>query len=133
MSKIAIVLIRGRIGIRHDIKDTLTQLHLEKKHACVVKEDSPSLQGMLKKIRDYVTFGPVSDETLVALETRRNKVSGAQKRTVSSEKKAKTDKIYFLAPPIGGFERKGIKQSYTVGGALGDRGEAINKLLAKMI
>ena len=117
MSKIAIVLIRGLVGVRHDIKMTITQLHLEKKHACVVKEDSPSLQGMLKKIRDYVTFGPVSDETLVALEKR----------------KAKNGKVYFLAPPVGGFERKGIKQSYTVGGALGDRGEAINKLLAKMI
>ncbi len=117
MSKIAIILIRGRVGIRHDIKETLTQLHLEKKHSCVVKEDSPSLQGMLRKIRDFTTFGPVNEETLKALEKR----------------KAKNGKVYFLAPPIGGFERKGIKQSYTVGGALGDRGDAINTLLAKMI
>jgi large subunit ribosomal protein L30 len=116
-NKIAIILIRGRIGIRHDIKDTLTQLHLEKKHSCVIKEDSPSLQGMLRKIRDFVTYGPVSEETIKALETR----------------KANNGKVYFLAPPVGGFERKGIKKSFTVGGALGDRGEAINTLLAKMI
>ncbi|MCA9477537.1 MAG: uL30 family ribosomal protein [Nanoarchaeota archaeon] len=117
MSKIAIVLIRGLVGVRHDIKETLIQLHLEKKHACVVKEDSPSLQGMLQKIRDFTTFGPVSEETVKALEKR----------------KAKNGKVYFLAPPVGGFERKGIKQSFTVGGALGNRGEKINDLLAKMI
>lgn len=117
MSKIAIVLVRGLVGVRHDIKDTLIQLHLEKKHACVVKDDSPSLQGMLAKIRDFATFGPVNEETLKNLEKR----------------KAKNGKVYFLAPPVGGFERKGIKKSYTVGGALGDRGEAINDLLAKMI
>ena len=115
--KIAIILIRGRVGIRHDIKMTLDQLHLEKKHASVIKEDSPSLQGMLRKIRDYATFGEVTDETIAALEKR----------------KAKNGKVYFLAPPVGGFERKGIKQSFTIGGALGERGEAINKLLAKMI
>ena len=118
MSKqIAIVLIRGRVGIRHDIKDTLDQLHLEKKHTCVLKEDSPSLQGMLRKIKDFATFGEVSADTIAALEKR----------------KAKNGKVYFLAPPVGGFERKGIKKSFVVGGALGERGDAINTLLAKMI
>ena len=72
---------------------------------------------MLRKIKDYATFGPVSDETIANLEKR----------------KAKNGKVYFLAPPVGGFERKGTKQSYVVGGALGERGEAINILLAKMI
>lgn len=117
MSKIAIVLVRGLVGVKHDIKETLTQLHLQKKHACVIKDDSPSLQGMLAKIADFATFGPVSEETITTLEPR----------------KAKNGKVYFLAPPVGGFERKGIKKSFTVGGALGNRGEAINDLLAKMI
>jgi len=123
MSKVAIILIRGLVGVRAPIKDTLRMLGFEKKHVCVIRDDSPSLQGMLKKVNDMVTFGPVSDEVVSLLEEKRSKTSS------SDEKKS----IYFLAPPIGGFERKGIKKSFVIGGALGDRGEAINDLIKKMI
>jgi large subunit ribosomal protein L30 len=119
MSKIAVVLVRGLIGIRHDIKETLFYLNLRRKHACSIVEDTPVVRGMLKKIQDYVTFGEVSEEVLKELSTKRRK----------DDKK----EVYFMAPPKGGFERKGIKQAYVNGGALGDRKEAINELLSKMM
>ena len=119
MSKVAIILLRGLVGVRSDIKETLFQLRLRKKHACVIKEDSPTLQGMLKKTQDFVTFGPVTEETIKLLKEKRGK-------------KGK-ENIFFLAPPRGGFERKGIKKSYVVSGALGDRKEAINELILKMV
>ncbi len=118
MVKIAIILLRGLMGITHDIKDTLRSLRLGKKHACVIIEDSPSLRGMLKKIQDFVTYGEVSDETITTLN---------QKRTPTEKG------VYFLAPPRGGFERKGIKKPFGIGGALGDRKENINTLLSKMM
>jgi large subunit ribosomal protein L30 len=118
MSKIAVVLIRGLVGVRVDIKDTLFSLNLRKKHACAIVEDTPSVRGMLKKSQDYTTFGTISDEVLKELETKR---------------KANENGVYFLAPPVGGFERKGIKKSFIVGGALGDRKEDINVLLKKMM
>jgi large subunit ribosomal protein L30 len=38
-----------------------------------------------------------------------------------------------LHPPRGGYERKGIKISFNLGGALGYRGDKINKLISKML
>ena len=43
-------------------------------------------------------------------------------------------KTYFrLKPPTGGFERKGIKLPYSMGGTVGYRREKINDLIKKMI
>lgn len=123
MSKIAVILIRGLVGVRTDIKDTLFSLNLRKKHACVVVEDTPSVRGMLKKAQDYIAFGEITDSTYALLVEKR------AKKDVNDELKP----VFFLAPPVGGFERKGIKKPFTVGGALGDRKEKINDLLVKMI
>jgi len=120
MSKIAVILIRGLVGVKHDIKETLFYLNLRKKHVCAIINDTPTTRGMLKKVQDFVTFGEVSEETLKELSTKR--------KPVSEDKP-----VFFLAPPKGGFERKGIKISYTVGGALGDRKENINELILKMM
>lgn len=117
MSKVAIILIRGLVGVRHDIKDALMSLNLRKKHSCVILEDSPTLRGVLRKTQDLVTFGEVNDETIALLNEKR-KIVG---------------KVYLLHPPRGGFERKGIKKSFVVGGALGDRKDAINDLIKKML
>ena len=62
MSKIAVILIRGLVGIRGDIKETLFCLNLRKKHACALVEDTPTIRGMLKKVESYTAFGEVTDE-----------------------------------------------------------------------
>jgi len=123
MSKIAVILIRGLIGVRHDIRETLYYLNLKKKHACVLVEDTPSVRGMLKKINDVATYGEVTEETIKALKDKRE-----VKRADGTSKK-----FFSLAPPKGGFERKGIKQPFSVGGALGYRKEKINDLILKML
>ncbi|MCF7798709.1 uL30 family ribosomal protein [Candidatus Woesearchaeota archaeon] len=120
MNKIAVILVRGLVGVNRDIKETLAYLNIRKKHACVIVDDTPVIRGMLKKAQSYITFGPVSEELLAELITKRGT-------------KSKENKVFFLAPPIGGFEKKGIKQSFVAGGVLGDRKEAINILLKKMI
>ena len=118
MSKIAIILIRGLVGVRHDIKGALTSLNLRKKHACIILEDSPTLRGVLRKTQDMVTFGEVTDETIALLNEKRKPLAKG---------------VYLLHPPRGGFERKGIKKSFVVGGALGNRKDAMNDLLKKML
>ena len=122
-NRIAVVLIRGLVGCRHDIKETLAYLNLKKKHACVVLDGTDTVKGMLKKVTDYVAYGEISNETEDLLK---------EKRTVK-RKDGTPKKFYSLAPPIGGFERKGIKKPFVVGGALGNRGEAMNILIQKMI
>ncbi|MFH1506404.1 MAG: uL30 family ribosomal protein [archaeon] len=114
----AIVLVRGLIGIRKNIKDTLFMLRLRKKHTCVVVDKNKSSMGMIFKVKDYVTYGEVDDATVKELEAKRGK---------------KGKKFYALSPPKGGFERRGIKTSFTRKGALGYRGNKINDLIKRML
>lgn len=116
MNKIAVILIRGIIGSKQEVKDTLKMLNLQKKNNCVIIDDNPVYRGMLIKVRDYVTYGEVTQDTIKALEPR----------------KKEGQKHYSLNPPRGGFERKGIKQPFNKGGALGPR-DNMHDLIVKMI
>lgn len=116
MSKIAAILIRGLIGSKQEVKDTLKMLNLQKKNNCVVLEANDVNKGMLNKVRDYITYGEVNEDTLKKLESR----------------KVKDKKHYALMPPRGGFERKGIKIPFGKGGALGPR-DNMNELISKMV
>ena len=115
--KLAVILIRGLIGVNEDVKYTLKLLNLKNKHNCVIVEDTPHIRGMLQKIKDYTTFGEVTEESIKLLD---------------SLKTTKDQKTIKLQPPLGGFERKGIKKTFKEKGALGNRGEHINKLIEKM-
>jgi len=114
--KIAAILIRSTIHVRHDMKMTLRLLNLYNQHNCVILDSSKINLGMLKKVKDFTTFGPVSDETIKLLE-KKNKIK---------------DKTFKLSPPRGGFERKGIKMPYKLGGVLGPR-DNMDALIKKMI
>lgn len=117
-NNIAIIRIRGQTGIRREISDTLDMLKLKTKFSCVIVPNNPSYTGMIKKIKDFVTYGTIDDETLKDLESKRKEA----------------DKItYRLHPPRGGFESKGTKKAFIVGGALGNRKEKINDLLKRMM
>ncbi|MBR9675784.1 50S ribosomal protein L30 [Candidatus Woesearchaeota archaeon] len=121
--KLVVIRIRGVTGIRKDIKDTLDMLRLYKKHFCVVlRSDKPTV-GMIKKVKDYVTWGEISEEALKELKKKRE-----------AKYADNTPKPFFrLHPPIGGFERKGIKKPFSIGGVLGDRKQKIDDLLKKMM
>jgi len=113
---IAVVRVRGPVGVRHDVKKTLDLLCLRKSNSCVLLEDTPVNRKRLEKVKDYVTFGSVSDDALKALQER---LKGA--------------KSTGLNPPRKGFGRKGVKIPFRLGGALGDRGEKMNDLILRMV
>ncbi len=122
---ISIVRVRGIINMNKDIKDTLGMLKLHKKNFCVVYEGTPSIIGMIKKAKDYITWGEINDETLQKLlEERQEK---------DPKNPEKTKKFFRLNSPKKGFGRKGIKTSFGRRGALGYRGEKINDLIQRMI
>ncbi|MEM4259668.1 MAG: uL30 family ribosomal protein [Candidatus Woesearchaeota archaeon] len=123
MKKIAIIRIRGDVRIRNVIRDTFKLMGLYKKHNCVILDSIPSNMGMVEKVKDFVTFGEINDETYKLLIEKRGEKN--------SEGKIK--KTFRLHPPIGGYERKGTKKSFTQKGALGYRGEKINDLIKRMI
>lgn len=124
-NKLAIMLIRGLKGIRKDIRTTLFNLRLRKKHACVVVSDTPSNRAAVIKCKDYVTYGEITDSTFKLLLEKRGKRDPADKKYFK--------KFFLMHPPRGGFERKGIKVSFNKGGVLGYRGEKINDLIKKML
>ncbi len=120
--KIAVIRIRGNIGLKNEIKDTLKMLNLHRSNFCVVVPKNDSYLGMIKKVKDYVTYGEIDDETYKLLSEKRG------------EKKGDKLKAFFrLSPPKKGFERKGIKVSFKKKGALGYRGAKINDLIKRMI
>ncbi len=123
--KIAVVLVRGLIGIKSPIKDTLQRLNIFKKHICVVVPKTPSMLGMIVKVKDYVAYGEVDEETFALLRKR--------EETVRKDGKEIPKKFFRLSPPKGGFGRKGIKKSFNVRGALGYRGKEINNLIKRML
>jgi len=123
--KIAIIRIRGKVRVNKDIIDTLDMLRLYRQNYCAVYEKTPSIIGMIQKIKDYVAWGEIDDETFKILKDKRGKPNPKKKEEV---------KPYFrLNPPRGGFERKGIKKGFNAGGALGYRGKKIIELINRMI
>mgnify|MGYP000029319017 CR=1 FL=1 len=141
--KIAVIRIRGRVGVRKEIKHTLELLRLYRKNYCVVLPATESILGMVKKVNSYVTWGEIDDETFKLLLEKRGepykgritdskgKIKYERKYLVLNKKKYKP---YFrLNNPKGGFGRKGIKIPFSVGGGAGYRGEKINDLIRRML
>jgi large subunit ribosomal protein L30 len=140
--KIAVVRIRGGIGVRERIKKALNLLRLYRQNYCVVIPNTPSYMGQLFMVKDFVTWGEITDETYNSLVEKRGepytgrltdskgKMNYKKFITVNN----KNIKPFFrLSPPRKGFERKGIKKSFRAGGALGYRKEDINDLLTRMM
>ena len=117
-------------------------LNLHNKNGCVVIDNNPSMMGMVKKVKDYVTWGEISEENYKKLIETRAELYEA--RLEDSKSKIKYNKYFThnkknykkfirLSPPKNGFGRAGVKSPFTRGGALGYRGEKINDLLKRMI
>ncbi len=152
---LAVVRVRGIINVKNDIRDTLTMLGLGRVNHCVLISENPPNMGMVRKVKDYVTWGPIDIETATVLVKERGQLKG---RKALDEKALKdlgkyksfedlgkaladgdatwskmdgTVRVFRLHPPRKGYE--GIKRTFNMGGALGDRGQDINVLLQRMM
>jgi large subunit ribosomal protein L30 len=110
---------------------------------------------MLQIAKDYITWGEIDQDTLSKLIINRGKLEGDKEVSESYIKSATSyttiDKlsqaiikgkfkysnisnvkpVFRLNPPKKGYE--GIKRSFINKGALGYRGEKINKLIERMV
>lgn len=141
--KIAIIRVRGRINIRKEIRDTLSMLKLYNKNHCVVIENTPQNMGMIKKVKDFVTYGEIEEELYKELVTKKGeeytgrekdskeKIDYSRRYLVLDNKKYK--KYFRLGPPRKGYGKEGIKKVFSKNGALGNRGEKINDIIRRMI
>lgn len=149
------VRIRGVSDISQEVKDTLSMLRLTRNCHATLVDDRPAYNGMLRKSKDYLTWGEVSQENIALLLKKRGRVVGDKKLTdeyakelgyksldslaeaifkveVECSSLPKVKPVFRLRPPKKGFKGK-IKRSYSAGGELGYRGDAINDLLKRMV
>src|SRR3989344_3666425 len=154
--RVIVIRVHGRTGLKKGIKDTLSMMRLYKKHNCVVVPNSPSIIGMITKVKDYVTWGELHEDMFLNLLKKRGRLARKQMLTeeylkeklhvslqefahkIMSFELELTElpgfKLFFkLSPPKGGFERGGVKKQFAAGGAVGYRKEKINELLQRMI
>ena len=139
--KIAVILVRGMVGLSKSVKDTLLMLNLSRKNHCVIIVDNPVNRGMIKKVKDFITWGEIDNDTFKELLNKRGQLFQGRETDLKNkyhyslfEHEGKKYKKYFtLSPPRKGFGRKGIKMPFKLGGALGNRGDKINDLIMRML
>jgi len=153
--RIAIVRVRGNENIKKEVVDTFKMLRLYRKNSCVIIPNTPSYLGMLKKVKDYVTWGEIDKETLKELLLKRGRMPTGKLDDSYLKDKTKTSmdnfiedymnfkkelkdipglkQFFKLNSPSKGFERAGIKKPYSMGGALGYRKDDINSLIRRML
>ena len=151
---LAVVRIRGSLGVRREVEDTLKMLRLKDVNHCVLLEERSELKGMTEKCKDYLTFGEIEKETLIALLKKRLRLAGNKRldekilkevtqfdsfeifadALLEGKTKLKNfeqlQPVFRLTPPSKGL--KSIKEHYPKGD-LGYRGKEINELLKRMI
>ena len=118
---IAIIRIKGQVGLKREIIETLYRLRLRKKYVCVVLEKPTKEQlGMLKKVKDFVSFGEIDADTYRELKEKRGK----------KDIQGKLKPFFRLHPPRGGIESK---KHFGVGKGVLGKNAKVNELIRRML
>jgi len=154
---LVVIRLKGTVAVPIQTQDALRILRLEKKHNAILVRNSPSMTGMLRRVKDYVTWGGVGPKAIAELLRERGEINGGlpltdqfvkehfAKNTIDALAEAVTQgqvelkslwakgvkPIFRLRPPSGGFASP-TKRSVGTGGELGYRGSDIATLLANM-
>ena len=119
---IAIIRIKGQVGMDKDIIETFYRLRLRRKYACiVVDKPSPEQLGMLRKVENFVAFGELDKDTYKELVEKRGR----------KDKEGNLKPFFRLHPPIKGIESK--KHFGVNKGVLGNNKDKINELVRRML
>lgn len=151
----AVIRLRGKHDLRVDVEDTLKMLHLTRQNHCVIVPQDPTYTGMLKVVKDFVTWGEVDEQTLAKALLRRGRAVGDKPiddafikahsgyksvwdlshAVAKGEARLKDVKdlrpVLRLHPPVKGL--RAVKRGFNDGGDLGYRGKAINQLIERML
>ena len=152
---IVAVKIRGEISAQREAKETNAMLGLSHTNHAVIIDSRPAYLGMLQRAQSYLTWGEASKETVAAMLKQRGRLAGNKKLTdeyaqkvgyksldeladaifnckVEYIKLEGITKTFRLRPPKKGYKGT-TKKSFRAGGEAGNRGEAINKLVQRMV
>ena len=152
---IAVVRVRGSVGMSRELEEVLRQMHLTRKNHATLIDNSPSNRGTLQRVKDYTTWGEASPETIERLLAERGALPGNKRLTedyvknslgyesigalakglwdtrVDLRRLKGVKPLFRLHPPKRGF--KGSTKKPYPEGELGYRGAEIDKLLADMV
>jgi large subunit ribosomal protein L30 len=144
-----VIRVRGSIHARHDIIQTLEDLHLTRPNHATILPEVDAFRGMLTKVQGYVTWGEAEPATVQLLLEQRGERSGGARlgategadaevttlaRAVANEgllTQRGVRPLLRLRAPKGGW--RSTKKPFTLGGALGYRGRSINDLAKRML
>jgi len=142
---LAVLRVRGRRKVRPKVEKTLELLLLNRPNHCVLIEDTDQNIGMLNVVKDYITYGPIDEETIYKLLYKRGKVAGERfsakhneeairkvAKEIFSGKKTKdyVNPVFRLSPPSKGY--KSVKKNYPEGD-LGKREAGLSSLIRRMV
>ena len=69
--KTAVIRIHGQVRLRKEIVETFNRLRLRRKYSCVVLEGKKEELGMVKRVKDFVAYGEISEEVYKKLVKQR--------------------------------------------------------------
>lgn len=119
--RIAVIRIAGQVGLKKPIVETLFRLRLRRKYSCVVFDAPTEIDlGMLKRVKDFVAFGEISDELYKELAEKRGQKG----------KDGKLKPFFRLHPPRGGAE---TKKHFGVGKGILGENKKMNELVRRML
>ncbi len=137
---IVVIRISGLVEVDSGINETLSRIRLRRKYSAVLLRETPENIKLLQKVRSFIAYGNINDETLALLIQKRAQSIGKKKIDVKSvieqlKNKDLSDldiKPFFrLHPPKGGIDSKlhfPIRK-----GVLGDNKDKINDLVRRML
>jgi len=153
--KLAVVRIRGSVNVPREVRRILDQLGLERPNNVVLIDDNETYLGMLQRVRHLVTYGSLSQGAVDMLLRKRGEVRGLGRltdgymsdrttfRSIAAFAEAlhqgkaslndvpQLKRTFRCSPPSKGY--RNVKKGVEEGGALGNRGGAIDLLLKQMI
>jgi len=111
--------ISGLVNVPDKVQESLFRLRLRRKYSAILLEETPENKKILAKLRNYLSYGKLNDETLASLLKERGK--GKKKEEI---------KFFRLHPPRKGIDAK--KHAGVRKGVLGYNKE-INELVGRML
>jgi len=138
---ILVIRIAGQVELSHAPKETLHRLRLRRKYSAVLLQPTPENLKLLKKIRNQISYGPITKETILELIKKRAQPIKKETKIDAEEIVSQLDKkslkdlglkpFFRLHPPRGGIDAK--KHCGTTKKAVLGENKKIDDLVRRML
>ena len=78
---IAVIRLRGKVNVPFPVQENLNMLNIRRSNYMTLVPNTSSYLGMLKKAKDYITWGEINQKALEHVITKRGELPGKVKIT----------------------------------------------------